>query len=83
MALATITDLRTDPDIRVLPVDTDLFERALRLCGQRLDKEWGLTDCTSFVVMQEQGLTQVVTTDHHFTQAGFVNVLSNLPRNHR
>lgn len=83
VALATITDLRTDPDIRVWPVDTGLFDRALRLYGQRLDKEWGLTDCISFVFMQEQGLTQVVTTDHHFSQAGFISVLANLPRNRK
>jgi uncharacterized protein len=80
LGLATINDLHTDPDIEVLPVDTDLFERALRLYGQRLDKEWGLTDCISFVVMQERGVTQVLTTDHHFAQAGFYNLLSSLRR---
>ena len=80
LGFATINDLRNDPAITVLPVDTALFERAFRLYGQRLDKEWGLTDCISFVVMQENGLAQVLTTDHHFTQAGFLNLLSNLPR---
>lgn len=83
LALATLNDLRADPEIDIVPVDTDLLERALQLYGQRPDKEWGLTDCISFVVMQEQGLTQVLTTDHHFTQAGFYSMLSNLPHQRR
>jgi hypothetical protein len=36
-----------------------------------LDKEWSLTDCISMVVMQEQGISEAVTADHHFIQAGY------------
>jgi hypothetical protein len=36
-----------------------------------LDKEWSLTDCISMVVMQEQGISEAVTADHHFAQAGY------------
>jgi len=73
----TIQDLRVDPNIEVVPVDTALFERGLTLYGERSDKEWGLTNCLSFVVMQERNLLQVLTTDRHFGQAGFVNLLSS------
>ena len=38
------------------------------------DKGFSFTDCTSFVVMQELGLTRTLTTDHHFSQAGFETV---------
>lgn len=38
------------------------------------DKDFSLTDCTSFVVMKELGLTRALTTDHHFSQAGFETV---------
>jgi uncharacterized protein len=44
-----------------------------------MDKEWGLTDCVSFVVMQERKLTHALTTDRHFSQAGFADLLASLP----
>ena len=67
--------LRTDPDIEVVPVTTDLFERTVDLYSARLDKEWGLTDCISFVVMQDYKLTHALTTDRDFAQAGFQSAL--------
>jgi predicted nucleic acid-binding protein len=75
LGIATLDDLRTDPEIQVVPVTTELFDRAVALYGTRLDKEWGLTDCISFVVMQDYDLTQVLTTDRDFEQAGFQNML--------
>ncbi len=71
MGIATLNDLRADPDIETVPVDSVLFDRAVALYGSRPDKEWGLTDCISFVVMEERGLT----TDRHFEQAGFPSAL--------
>lgn len=65
-------------NIQVVSVDTALLNRSLGLYRSRLDKDWGLTDCISFVVMQEQGLTDAVTADQHFVQAGFRALLLNL-----
>ncbi|MEC4983601.1 MAG: PIN domain-containing protein [Oscillatoria sp. PMC 1068.18] len=56
---------------RVVNVTTELFEAGLNLYESRLDKEWGLVDCISFAVMQQQSLTNAVTSDRHFVQAGF------------
>jgi predicted nucleic acid-binding protein len=75
LGIETLHDLRTDPDIEVVPVDATLFDRALALYSSRTDKEWGLTDCISFVVMQERNLTHALTTDRDFEQAGFQNAL--------
>lgn len=61
---------RTD-NIRVVSVDTELLMQALALYQSRSDKTWGLTDCISFVVMQQHNLTDAVTGDRHFVQAGF------------
>ena len=74
--LRLLRDLRIDPDTTVVPVDQGLLERAIALFGERADKDWSLTDCTSFVVMQDIGLTEALTADRHFEQAGFVVLLA-------
>jgi hypothetical protein len=66
---------RTD-NILVVSVDTDLLMQALALYQSRPDKTWGLTDCISFVVMQQNNLTEALTSDRHFVQAGFHALMS-------
>ena len=67
--------LRNDPLATVLPPDERLYDLGLALYRDRSDKDWSLTDCISFVVMRERGLTEALTGDHHFEQAGFVRLL--------
>lgn len=67
--------LRIDPDVVLLSCSDDLMAAGVELFRQRPDKEWSLTDCISFVVMQREGLTEALTGDHHFEQAGFVALL--------
>lgn len=55
----------------VLELDMDLYRTGLELYNNRADKQWSLTDCISFVVMQREGLTEALTADRHFEQAGF------------
>ena len=50
---------------------SDLWRRGLELFAGRLDKEWSLTDCVSFVVMTDGGIRDALTGDRHFDQAGF------------
>ena len=66
---------RAKPQVRVIPPSEALLERSTTLYESRPDKEWSLTDCISFVVMHEEGLTEALTGDHHFEQAGFVALL--------
>ncbi len=66
-----IEGLRVDPDVRIVPADAMLFEAGLTFYASRRDKEWSLTDCISLVVMQREGITEALTGDHHFEQAGF------------
>lgn len=61
--------------LEVIHVTETLINRGLELFKRRLDKDWSLTDCISFVVMQDRGISNVFTTDHHFEQAGFKKLL--------
>jgi uncharacterized protein len=70
-----VANLRSDPLFTIIPVSAALFEAGLQLFGQRLDKEWSLTDCISFIVMKRHRLTEALTADHHFEQAGFKALL--------
>lgn len=47
----------------------------MQLYKRRLDKEWSLVDCVNFVVMTRRSITEALTTDHHFEQAGFFRML--------
>jgi uncharacterized protein len=58
-------------NMRVVSIDTELLMQALALYQSCPDKTWDLTDCISFIVMQQQNLTDAVTSDRHFVQAGF------------
>lgn len=73
--LDVMRDLQRDAFVTIVPVSEELFERGLELFSQRPDKEWGLVDCTSFVVMRNRGMTDALTTDEHFEQAGFTTLL--------
>ena len=70
-AHALVALVRAEPDYEVLKAGGEVFEAGLALHRARPDKGWSLTDCISFVVMEQQGLTEALTADHHFTQAGF------------
>ncbi|MDM8545379.1 type II toxin-antitoxin system VapC family toxin [Candidatus Venteria ishoeyi] len=70
-AVRFIEQCYTTPNMHVVSVDTALLHKALALYRKRNDKDWGLTDCISFVVMQEQTLCEAMTIDRHFIQAGF------------
>lgn len=70
-----IRSLRSSASFRIVHVDEILDDSALELLATRLDKQWSLVDCTSFVLMQQLSLTEALTTDHHFEQAGFVRLL--------
>jgi predicted nucleic acid-binding protein len=64
-------DLRGDSLTEVVPSSGSLFNRGRTLFAIRLDKEWSLTDCTSFEVMTERAILAALTTDVQFVQAGF------------
>ena len=62
--------LEDDPTVTIVPLTEQYYERSLGLYRGRPDKERGLTDCLSFVVMEDLRLTDALTADGHFRQAG-------------
>lgn len=70
-AAQVIAALQSSPFVEVVAVSSELLALALDLYSQRADKEWGLTDCVSFMVMRKRGLLDSLTVDSHFQQAGF------------
>jgi predicted nucleic acid-binding protein len=62
--------LRRSPLVTVVDVDEPLLSRGLMLYASRHDKQWGLVDCVSFVVMQDRQITNALASDRHYEQAG-------------
>lgn len=73
--IAFINRLKEVQDLQIIPLSHSLFELGWQLYSDRLDKDWGLTDCISFVVMEREGISEAFTSDRHFEQAGFIRLL--------
>jgi predicted nucleic acid-binding protein len=70
-ALELLDSFDRSPLVEVTPLSEELYERGRTFFRRHRDKDWGLTDCISFVVMRDRGLVDVLTADRHFQQAGF------------
>lgn len=75
-ALDFVSALHVDPEVEVVWVDEPLHAQALNLLRERPDKEWSLCDAVSILLMRRRGLTDALTTDHHFEQAGLRRLLA-------
>ena len=69
------TALAESPDVDIVPQTPSQFDAALDLYRARTDQSWSLTDCASFQVMRERGITVALAHDRDFEQAGFTAVL--------
>lgn len=70
-AVQILEDMEADPDIEIIPLTERLYSKAFELYRKRPDKPWGLTDCLSFEIMRERGISDALSTDEHLEQAGF------------
>lgn len=75
-SLAYLRGLVRNPKVEIVWVGEALTESALSLLERQLDKTYSLCDAVSFLLMRERGITEALTTDHHFEQAGFVRLLN-------
>ncbi|NJL65245.1 MAG: type II toxin-antitoxin system VapC family toxin [Methylacidiphilales bacterium] len=70
-AVEIIEYFLTSDEMEVVRLTPELFAKAFTLYKTHQDKAWGLVDCISFIVMKQAGVTQALTFDQHFVQAGF------------
>jgi uncharacterized protein len=68
---AFLQAVRADPQFDVVGYVPTVYQAGFELFAAHRDKGWSLTDCISFGVMIERGLSEALTADHHFEQAGF------------
>lgn len=70
-----LESLENDDNLEIFPNSEELYSKAFDLFAARPDNEWGMTDCISFVVMKEYDISETLTADVHFQQAGFVALM--------
>ncbi len=75
LAVDFFNQIYYDNSFEIVPATTAIFTDALALFKARSDKEWGLVDCTSFIIMQRYKVDTALSADHHFRQAGFRSLL--------
>jgi hypothetical protein len=71
-----VEEMMEAPTVEIVPIGTRLIRRAMEDYAKHDDKQWGLVDCTSFIVMQDRGIADAFTSDRHFEQAGFQCLLT-------
>ena len=76
-AVNAVNSVLANPNVEVVPQTSLQFREAFDLYKNRMDKEWSLTDCSSFNLMKERGIVEALAHDEHFEQAGFVALLRN------
>lgn len=64
-----------DAEVELIWVDESLHRQAVELLLERNDKTYSLCDAVSFLIMRTRGISDALTTDHHFEQEGFVRLL--------
>jgi uncharacterized protein len=70
-AAETAQAIMADPNIEVVPHTRQLFTEAQALYGNRVDKAWSLTDCASFLIMDQRQILEALAHDQHFSQKGY------------
>ena len=67
---ALLKDIEAE-NIKLMLVDEEVFRKATEIFTRFVDKEWSFTDCTSYILMKDAGITKGASFDEHFRQFGF------------
>jgi predicted nucleic acid-binding protein len=77
LATDFIDTLENHPNITVIPQTSEQYQKGLELYKQRPDKAWSITDCVSFIIMEDREIYEALAYDQHFQQAGFMALLKD------
>lgn len=75
LASETVMKLRDSPSVEVIAQTSAQFNAAVSRYANRLDQRWSLTDCSSFLLMEQRGISEALAYDRDFEQAGFIPLL--------
>lgn len=75
-ALRGMDAVRTSKQVETIALNMDLYGQGLTLYRERPERDWSLTDCTSFAIMKDKNIAEAFTGDHHFKQSGFKILLT-------
>ena len=70
-----VRNLEARPDVEIVPQTEAQFRAAVERYAGRPDQTWSLTDCASFLVMEQRNITEALAYDRDFEQAGFTALL--------
>ena len=83
LAVDTVMSLQNNSVVEVVPQTSAQFMEAVERYASRLDQRWSVTDCASFLLMEQRGITEALAFDRDFEQAGFVALLRDTDRSAR
>ena len=75
LAVQMVQELESNPNVEIVPQTEAQFRAAVERYTARSDQRWSLTDCASFLVMEDRGMTEALACDRDFEQARFVALL--------
>ena len=70
-AAGTVREILEAGEIRIVAQSRQSFLDGLDRYERRLDKDYSLQDCISMNIMEAEGITEILTSDHNFEQEGF------------
>ena len=74
-AVTTVRSIHANPRFQMLSLSEARYQRGLERYAARRDKSYSLVDCISMVAMEEEGIDEILTHDHHFEQERFTRLI--------
>lgn len=74
-AVELLRDLKNNPNVEIVHQTHKQFKAASDRYAERLDQRSSLTDCASFLLMEDRGIFEALAHDRDFARAGFIPLM--------